>query len=1049
MLQEHVFPRLQALAQENGCRFQAIDLRWGVSSEAALDQQTMKICLGEISRCQTISPKPNFIILMGDRYGWRPLPYEILENEFQQILRHIPETKIRDKVSHQWYLSDTNAVPPTRVLQPRMEDYVDDAIWSMEETQLQTALATAAERAGLMEEELIKYMASATEQEINQGLFNVPDPHEHIFCFSREIQDLPWDDSVKGFLDLTDGVPDQIALDSAKKLKQCLADQLGENFFVYKTAWLGSSPELNFIDRFCEDVYGCLSRVILNEINQLAQVDLLEQDIQTHLDFGRDHTRHFIGRKQIIDQIWNYLRSSSEHPLVIVAPSGMGKSALAAKIRIEVEESQHWAVIARFIGASPDSTSIRALLLSLSRQIAKITDADKPAFPEDLDSLVSEFPKWLKIAGEVKPLLLIIDAVDQLADERKNKALSWIPGNLPANVKCIITTTPGKSQEILRQILPDHQFYPLDRMTITEGEDLLSLWLESAHRQLTPDQYEEIIEKFSNTGLPLFLRLAFDEAKQWHSYDGLPEYEAKRVGLGEDIPQLFNDFLWRLSRENNHGAVIVERSLGYLASAKNGLSEGELYDILCEDEIVIEDFLQRSPNSPVVDRLPIVVFSRLLFDLQPYLSENSADQTLLLRFNHPLWVDLIQKKYLGDGKQLKVHRTLAAFFEKRDVSVRKVEELPFHLVKIGSWEKLAEILTDWLYFEFAWGHDHTAVERQWAEIEENSNLRMVEMYQDIIEKYPNNLIYIGHVVELMIYTYRHQEVMPLQAYLLEQQRKEVNPVDLVERLNVKGISLKNTGDLDGAMAAYLEAEEISRNLGDKRLLATVLGNQGNVFRRKGQLIQAQKVLDEGVGLARQIKDFHVLFSCLNALGLLYYEMEEYEESLEIFVELEEDVRAYGDPLMLASVLGNKCALMGELWEGTPEQLAAIRSEEIEIYRELGIPKKFLDALRQKQKIVRRQIRQITSQPINNLDERSKQKLATCYLEEEAICKDLGDFEGMTLAQSERAVVMAAMGRPEAAELIAEALKRAVGENMEKVVEEVRENFHQVNEMMKG
>jgi len=50
-LQERVFPRLRELAVAHGCRLQAIDLRWGVSEEAALDQQTMKICVGEIERC--------------------------------------------------------------------------------------------------------------------------------------------------------------------------------------------------------------------------------------------------------------------------------------------------------------------------------------------------------------------------------------------------------------------------------------------------------------------------------------------------------------------------------------------------------------------------------------------------------------------------------------------------------------------------------------------------------------------------------------------------------------------------------------------------------------------------------------------------------------------------------------------------------------------------------------------------------------------------------------------------------------------------------------
>ena len=51
-LQGKVFPHLRELCRAHGTRFQAIDLRWGVSEEASLDQQTMRICLSEIARCQ-------------------------------------------------------------------------------------------------------------------------------------------------------------------------------------------------------------------------------------------------------------------------------------------------------------------------------------------------------------------------------------------------------------------------------------------------------------------------------------------------------------------------------------------------------------------------------------------------------------------------------------------------------------------------------------------------------------------------------------------------------------------------------------------------------------------------------------------------------------------------------------------------------------------------------------------------------------------------------------------------------------------------------------
>jgi hypothetical protein len=46
---------------------QAVDLRWGVRDEAALDQQTVEICQREIERCQRTGIKPNFIVLLGQR----------------------------------------------------------------------------------------------------------------------------------------------------------------------------------------------------------------------------------------------------------------------------------------------------------------------------------------------------------------------------------------------------------------------------------------------------------------------------------------------------------------------------------------------------------------------------------------------------------------------------------------------------------------------------------------------------------------------------------------------------------------------------------------------------------------------------------------------------------------------------------------------------------------------------------------------------------------------------------------------------------------------
>jgi hypothetical protein len=108
-LQREVFPRLRKLCEENGARFQAIDLRWGVRDEATLDQQTMVICLREIERCQRTGIKPNFIVLLGERYGWRPLPARIQAIEFAAVRARIADPAAQ-QLAAEWYERDDNAV---------------------------------------------------------------------------------------------------------------------------------------------------------------------------------------------------------------------------------------------------------------------------------------------------------------------------------------------------------------------------------------------------------------------------------------------------------------------------------------------------------------------------------------------------------------------------------------------------------------------------------------------------------------------------------------------------------------------------------------------------------------------------------------------------------------------------------------------------------------------------------------------------------------------------------------------------------------------------
>jgi hypothetical protein len=109
-LQQHVFPDLEQFCLERQFQFQAIDLRWGVPGEAALDHRTMRICFDELARAQDMSPRPNFLVSLGNRYGWQSLPEEMTPAEFRALQAYASALGSL-AVLQTWYRLAANADP--------------------------------------------------------------------------------------------------------------------------------------------------------------------------------------------------------------------------------------------------------------------------------------------------------------------------------------------------------------------------------------------------------------------------------------------------------------------------------------------------------------------------------------------------------------------------------------------------------------------------------------------------------------------------------------------------------------------------------------------------------------------------------------------------------------------------------------------------------------------------------------------------------------------------------------------------------------------------
>lgn len=701
-LQKNVFPKLRDLCMQHSCRFQAIDLRWGVSSEAGLDQKTMKICLDELRRCRKVSPRPNFIVLLGDRYGWQPLPEEIPAHEFMEIQTRVSQDAL--DLLNRWYYKDDNAVPPVYCLQPRVGEFIDDEHWRKVESQLRSILRAGIERMAIEYYDQLKYMASATEQEIYHGALFVADAKEHVYCFFRTIKGLPEDRSAEDFIDLEEGQLDQDAQHRLETLKKSLRDRLPDNTFDYEANWTKDGISTDHLDRFCADVYDSLAGVINKEIEQIKAVDALEKEMAEQSDFGRDRARFFTGRASILKTISNYITGDEPQPLAICGEGGSGKSALLARaVEQAMQDHPEAEIVFRFIGATPGSTDGRTLLESLCHQLTRSYGAGESGVPALYEDLVKAFPEKLALATKQRPLILFLDSLDQLSRANNAQALGWLPVDLPHNVRLIISTRYGEQLDILTERLPSRNLIKLEPMPREEASTLLDLWLHDAGRTLQDWQRKQVLDKFDSCGLPLYLKLAFEETRRWTSY-------TKGVELASSVKGIIRDLYRRLASEENHGKMLVSRSLGYIAATRGtaGLSEDEIIDILSADTDVFQDFTRRSRHEPPEQRLPVVIWSRLFYDLEPYLAERSAEGATLFTFYHPELGEVACEEYLAGEEMRERHHSLARYF--RDTgdpqgdkswsgSTHALSELPYHEAMGDMWDDLFGTLTDFCFME--------------------------------------------------------------------------------------------------------------------------------------------------------------------------------------------------------------------------------------------------------------------------------------------------------------------------------------------------------------
>uniref|UniRef100_A0A8C8GKV8 AAA+ ATPase domain-containing protein n=1 Tax=Oncorhynchus tshawytscha TaxID=74940 RepID=A0A8C8GKV8_ONCTS len=447
----------------------------------------------------------------------------------------------------------------------------------------------------------------------------------------------------------------------------------------------------------------------------------------------------FRGREGLLGKIclamWEH--TNTRHtPLVVHGPPGVGKTTLLCKLAQEMRGllDPRAVVVLRLLGTSAESSDLGRVLQSVCFQICSVFSLSPPTpiTAHTSEDLVRFFHGLLaEVSERGDTLLLILDSLDQLPSATQGQNLHWLPKDIPPNVHLVVSTADTGSPvlaNLRRTVEVPGNFFEVEPLSCDQGRVIMNAYMREAQRSLTPEQCEVVLCSFQLSGNPLHLKLLLDMARRWASYTPVTD-----LALSSSAQEVMSQLLQAL--EERHGKQLVGAALGYIVSARGSLSEAELRDILSLDDNVLAEVYQYwlPPNHSLI-RLPPLLWVRLRHDLGELLVEGQANGVTVLNFHHKLLTETVRERYQRSEQQADRHRVLAEYFlgswsqgrfkavllppltttldADRKVppqplwfaegvaNVKKLQELPYHLLHAGLWEELRQEVigsSEWLY----------------------------------------------------------------------------------------------------------------------------------------------------------------------------------------------------------------------------------------------------------------------------------------------------------------------------------------------------------------
>ena len=828
---------------------------------------------------------------------------------------------------------------------------------------------------------------SVTELEILHGVLNNPEMAGKVLFYFRDpasIQQLPAERQ-KDYLEVLN--PDEIekyGQEEAQKRTQDRQTKLVELKERIRKSGLPLKEGFQNPEQLGAWVLEDMTAIIDRLYPENSQPTPLKLEGLVHESFAVNRAKIYIGGDKYYKKIDEYLLTSHS-PVVVLGESGIGKSALLANWGLKYrKEHPDTLLIMHFIGASAASSDWSAMLRRILSELQERFNI-QGELPTDINELRETLPVWLNLAAQKGRVLLILDALNQLEDKQGAQELTWLPVTFPEKVQVILSTLPGKTLDSL--IKRGYPVLSVEPLMEQEREEFIHQFLAQYSKQLSSQQMKKIVDDplFSN---PLGLRNLLDELRQFGSFELLDE-TIQHYLSADSITGLLELIFERCEKDfETERPGLVKDVLCNIWAARQGLSEAELLDLLGDG------------TKPLAQR----IWSPLHLALEESFIEHNG----LIVFSHEYIRQAVEKHYLADeSEKNSVHKKLADYFyEMPGFSRRKVDELPWQLQRIKEWSRLYAVLAYPAFFMAQWEANQFDLYAYWTFLEENSDFKRVQAYQDVLK---NPLIpgYKNFLVELSLF-FIHTGYLETAMTLLKEQEKigrsDQNLNYLQNAIGNQALILNTWGKLDESMAMQKEKERICRLLGNKFGVQAAIGNQALILMSWGRLDDAMKLLKEQESVYRESGDKDGLQRSLGNQALILKAWGKFDDSMALQKEKEIICREMGNKDGLQISLGNQALILKN--KGRFDEAMALFAEQEKIIHELNNKDALQNLLGYQAQIL-------------HIQGKSQEAMAM-HKEKERICRELGNLDGIQESLGDQALILQKWGKlDESMHLLAE------------------------------